>query len=868
MKTLLITLLSCFIGLTVLAQTTPTVTIKVNGTRNKEVRVDGQVYAVTAETNSVNTPNTPIVIPQLALGQHTLQVTRTSYNSTRTSTGSTITFNLRANYDLTITINSNGSVSQTETRMKRKTNVVYNRTPMSDADYTVLLKRVQSHWTTSGRTTELNKIFASTTNYYTTAQARQLIEQVNSQSTRLTLTKKAYPYLTDPVNYVSLKEILTSQAGRNDFEAFVTTYNRNNPGFNTATTNTGYVEAMSTGNFNQLYSQAQNQNSNSAKVTFLSTTFANTNNYFTTAQVRQLLLLVYYENDRLTLAKAAFDNTVDPANYSQLNDVFTYQTSRAELASYINSSVSKQPMSTASFNAIYQSAGAQGSSSGRYTYLASVFANNSNYFSVSQARQLIQMMITDNEKLQLAKGVYDNITDPGNLSQISDVFFSQSVKDEYITFIQNNGVGGTGSTNLRVPMTDANFNALYSDINSRYGSAAKYTALTDAFNNANYYFSSYQARQLILMVSSETDRLQLAKASYRNITDPANFTLLRDLFTTQYIRNDFDYFVQNNGISGSTGVRAPMTDANFNALYSDINSRYGSSAKYTALTDAFTNANYYFTSYQARQLIVLVSSETDRLQLAKASYRNITDPANFTSLRDLFTSQYVRNDFDSFVQNNGISGSTGVRAPMTDANFNALYSDIDSRFGLGAKYSALTDAFNNANYYFTSYQARQLIGLVSSEANRLELVKLSYRNITDPSNFTMLRDLFSTQSYRNEFDYYVQSNGITGTATVRVPMTEASFNVMYRDVQSRFGLGAKFTALVDIFNNSTNYFTTAQAKQLIQLLSSESNRLTLAKSSYRTITDRQNFTQMYDILSSQTSRDELAAYVNAYPVNQ
>jgi alpha-D-ribose 1-methylphosphonate 5-triphosphate synthase subunit PhnG len=762
MKTLLITLLSCFIGLTVWAQTTPTVTIKVNGNRNREVRVDGENFMVSAETNSVNSPNAPITISQLALGQHTLQVIRANpNNSNNTITGATTTFNLRANYDLKITVNQNGSVQLTETRMKKNA-VVYNRTPMSDANYNALLKRVQSHWTTSGRTTELNKIFAVTTNYYTTAQARQLIELSTSQSTRLALTKTAYKYLTDPVNYSSLTQLLTSQASRNDFEAYVVTYNNANPGFNTATTNTGYVEPMSTSNFNQLYSQAQNQSSNSGKLTFLSTTFANSYNYFTAAQVRQLLLLVYYENDRLTLAKSAYDNVVDPVNYnSQLYDVFTYPTSRAELATYIGSSVSKQPMSSANFNSIYQSAGSQWSSNAKYTYIAGVFENNNNYFSVSQARQLIQMIIADNEKLQLTKLVYDNITDPGNFSSLRDVFGTQSVRNEFDAFVQNNGAGA-GSTNLRVPMTDANFNALYSDINSRYGSSAKLMALTDAFNNSYYFFTSYQARQLIQLVSSETDRLQLAKSSYKNITDPTNFTLLRDLFNTQSYRNEFDYFAQSNGLSGSTNLRVPMTDANFNALYSDIN----------------------------------------------------------------------------------------------------------SRFGLGAKYSALTDAFNNANYYFTSYQARQLIQLVSSETNRLELAKASYRNITDPTNFTLLRDLFSTQSYRNEFDYFAQSNGITGSATVRIPMTEANFNTMYRDVQSRFGLGAKFSALVDIFNNTSNYFTTAQAKQLIQLVSSETNRLTLAKSSYRTITDRQNFTQIYDILASQSSRDELAAYVNSYPVNQ
>jgi len=99
-------------------------------------------------------------------------------------------------------------------------------------------------------------------------------------------------------------------------------------------------------------------------------------------------------------------------------------------------------------------------------------------------------------------------------------------------------------------------------------------------------------------------------------------------------------------------------------------------------------------------------------------------------------------------------------------------------------------------------------------------------------------------------------------------MTDANFNAIYNNVSSTWGLGAKMSALTEVFNNESNYFTVAQAKKLIQLVSSESNRLQLAKASYGNITDPQSFSSMYDLLSSQVSRDELAAYVSSYPNNQ
>ena len=70
--------------------------------------------------------------------------------------------------------------------------------------------------------------------------------------------------------------------------------------------------------------------------------------------------------------------------------------------------------------------------------------------------------------------------------------------------------------------------------------------------------------------------------------------------------------------------------------------------------------------------------------------------------------------------------------------------------------------------------------------------------------------------------------------------------------------------LTEIFANETYYFSVAQAKQLIQLVSSESNRLELAKSAYGNITDPGNFNLMYDVLTSQSSKNELSAYVSTY----
>jgi hypothetical protein len=57
-------------------------------------------------------------------------------------------------------------------------------------------------------------------------------------------------------------------------------------------------------------------------------------NYFTSQQVKELMLLFTFENNRLDIAKYAYGKTVDKRNYSVVNDAFTFN-SKEKLDQYI-----------------------------------------------------------------------------------------------------------------------------------------------------------------------------------------------------------------------------------------------------------------------------------------------------------------------------------------------------------------------------------------------------------------------------------------------------------------------------------------------------------------------------------------------------
>src|SRR6187402_2982367 len=427
--------------------------------------------------------------------------------------------------------------------------------------------------------------------------------------------------------------------------------------------------------------------------------------------------------------------------------------------------------------------------------------------------------------------------------------------------------GNNNGQNMQA-MSVTDFNNLYNSIRNQGGSAKRMTMVSDAFANTNYYFTTAQAKQLILLVNSQSNRFILAKASYRSITDPTNFTQMYEMLNTQSHRDQLAAYVSTyNAGSSSTAITASQ----FNTIYKTAQRQTTTNSKVSYIYNAFTNTNNYFTVAQARQLVQLAPDEANRLYLAKISYRSIIDRTNFSQMSTLLNSQASRNELNIFVSTYDNSNPVYTRVAMKDADFNTLYRDIQNRYGIGAKVSALSNAFATENYYFTTAQTKQLIQLVSAENNRLELAKASYDNIVDQANFNQLYDMFSNSS-RNELEIYVRDHQGSPVYTppiyTRTPMSNSSFTSIYNDVKNTYGLGAKMSRLTEIFANETYYFTVTQAKQLIQLVSSESNRLELAKSAYGNITDPENFNLMYDLLTSQSSKNELSTYVNTYSYNR
>jgi hypothetical protein len=307
--------------------------------------------------------------------------------------------------------------------------------------------------------------------------------------------------------------------------------------------------------------------------------------------------------------------------------------------------------------------------------------------------------------------------------------------------------------------------------------------------------------------------------------------------------------------------RLPMSNAAFTTLLKNIKGQQSPNGKRSVIANSLNNTDNYFTAYQVVQLLQPVNSETFRLQLAKLSYRAVVDRNNFGRVSDVLRSEESRDELESYV-NNYYVNETGNTA-MSEAEFVILYRDLRTQWPGSVQMNSLINVFNDSNIFFNTNQVKQLLPIVTTENKILQLAKLSYRGVVDKANFSQLYFLLNTQESKNDLAMYV-SDYNQGGINFKTAMTNDDFDDLYQSIKPQYFPNQKMNAITNAFNDPRHYFTTAQARRLTEQVSLESNRLVLAKLSYRTITDRGNFSQLYDMLNAQSSRDELDAYVKAY----
>ena len=615
------------------AQQYETVTINVTGTRAKQILVDNKIYTI--NNTSINQEQA-VVINNLENGQHALEIVKKNNSSYKTI------FTLREGYDLNIGISSTGSISLTEKRMETWSG--NGKTSITAAAFNKLYAATKKRTSSVSRAAYLENEFTNTDKNFTSKQASQLIQLVNSENLRLKLAKQSYPIITDKENFSLITNLLNSTANRAELSNYIASLpdDEDDDDGNAMT-------PLTNDKFKIIYNEVNAEYTNNDKNYYLINFFSKDFNYYTSSQARQLIQLITGEQERFNLAKTAYRGVTDRENYSEVYQLLTSASNKSDLTVYINTydnSNTRPAMSATDYNKIYQNAYYQNSSSAKYTSVNSAFITPGNYFTVAQAKQLILLISDENSRLQLSKTVYKVLVDRSNYTQFNDFLYSQSNRNELNNYVNNFNTNGSGAG---IAMSDGEYNQLYKTVNDSWSAASRFNLTADAFRNEKNYFTTYQVRQLLLLINAEADRLSLAKSSYDNVVDKNNYSQLYDLFNSTSSKTELAQFVINVQNGGGTTVKIPMSESEFNSIYRDVQFTFGIGAKMNALTGVFNKETNYFTVAQVKQLIQMVTLESNRLELAKSSYNNITDQGNFTQIYDIFSTQASKDELAAYV---------------------------------------------------------------------------------------------------------------------------------------------------------------------------------------------------------------------------
>lgn len=348
-------------------------------------------------------------------------------------------------------------------------------------------------------------------------------------------------------------------------------------------------------------------------------------------------------------------------------------------------------------------------------------------------------------------------------------------------------ISGFGQTLCTTPVSNTFFQREYGTINSTINANAKLTyAINMASNNC---LSSSQIKQITLLFYADQDKLEFAKAAYRNAVDKENFYDVYDAFayfssvfrlhdyvtlqrgqntnftTTTTTITTYDYpnyiYPEFTNYFGVTGCNYPMDEGTFYKTYQSMKfSKITESAKSINIKD-FINMNCLSTA-QIMKLTSVLSMESFRLEVLKAAYLKAYDRANFGYADQLLTTNTYKVDFNNYI--NGYSSNTinsnnntvvSSNCTVTMNDMNDIKSSINNASFDNTKITLAKQVLSAKKCFMVS-QIKEILQLFSFESSKLEVAKYAYDFCSDKSNYYQVNDVFSFSSSKDDLTKYVQ----------------------------------------------------------------------------------------------------------------
>jgi hypothetical protein len=314
----------------------------------------------------------------------------------------------------------------------------------------------------------------------------------------------------------------------------------------------------------------------------------------------------------------------------------------------------------------------------------------SNCLSTIQIGEIMRLFNGDDQKLNIASGSLNSLTDYGNVYFLMDEFAHFSTAFMFYDQLMRGGQpiinlpppivetpvvvpvpapvpvmtfpvlnypavnNYSGPRNCDAYLAESDFMVFAQDIFNRQGENLRMDASLSLVSRT--CLSVAQTMKIATLLSLENNRMEFLKASYNRIFDEANYDQAQQVFNHQPNKFAFAEFLKAKRIAAlppAPVVQPPapcvVTSEQFRMLRETL-AREGSSSSRVVIAKNQIPQMKCFTSQQMKEILNLYPSSSDRLDVAKFAFQYLTDKDNyFLTVSSLFNSSSDRENLSNFV---------------------------------------------------------------------------------------------------------------------------------------------------------------------------------------------------------------------------
>lgn len=290
---------------------------------------------------------------------------------------------------------------------------------------------------------------------------------------------------------------------------------------------------------------------------------------------------------------------------------------------------------------------------------------------------------------------------------------------------------------------------------------------------------------------------------------------------------------------------------------------------------------FCLSSDQVREIAELFDNDFDRLEFTKEAWNTVFDREQYLTVMDAFIQasamfqlyQHIQAEQQAplpgttpspipsvaYPDAQAYTGNTGCQSPASDANFEKAFLQI-------AEQPDDQMRMNNArmhwqNNCFSVSQIMKFALEFKQEGARFQFLKNVSSKVYDTGNLNFAVQVLPSENLKKEWYQWISGQQTPAPVNDNTcTVSEESMGKILNSLRQQ-GVNSSRTNLAKQQIRVHKCFTAQQVKRIVATLSVESSRLEVMKFAFEYTTDQAEYLNILDVLTVQSSRDEIAKMV-------